>query len=1050
MFDRALIAALLCALLLPWGRTAMASELLTLRSQVAPTRFATTLSDTDATWLRAHGELVIGLWGKDFAPIQFRPDADTLEGVAADHLVLLGNALGVPVRARWFADRGAALAALRAHEVVAVSVFAEPVDETDFDVSIPYLRAPLAIVRRAGPALTDDGILEGRGVVEATQADAWSLLRRYPEASPVAPVPSFFKALEAVSLGRADYYVGDLVSATYAVEQGWFLNLRVARIELADTRFQFMTAADQPQAGRVLDAGLGAIRSWMRASILRSWAAGAAQDMDAAGRLVLTDAERAWMSAHPVVRIAVNTADAPYTFIDSAGEFAGVHADLLKMIGRRTGLRFEVVPHTTIGELEGDLRTGRADMVATLMPTAERRRFLAFTEEVAPMVWVLVAPHDADAINGLGSLRGKRLVLVRGHGMTDWIRERFPEIQLVAVDTVTDAMDLVARGGADASLQSMASASYAIERYFDQLRIAGTAMDTPEMARFGVDRQQPELLGILDRALEGMSPAERAAIASRWLVNINYPTSTWQSLRRSVFRWLPWLAGGLAVALLWNSLLQYQVRRRRRAEGRWRAATEAAERANVEKSSFLAEMSHEIRTPMSAVIGLLEMANRRGRAGVVDAESLMLAEASAKSLLDLVGNLLDLRKIEAGELRLVPRAMSLHALLADSVTLFRHAAHSKGVELHHTVAADVPEWIHCDPLRMRQVLTNLLSNAVKFTGQGEIMLAATLQGDRLCISVRDSGSGIAAEDLATIFEPFRQGDSPAASMGTGLGLGIVRRLVTLMGGTVTLDSSPSAGTVARLTLPCQAALHVEQAHDELLFAVAPLRVLVVDDHPINLRVLTDQLQWLGYHVVQAACAQAALECLDTCGPIDLVLTDCSMPGMSGMALAERIRREESQRATSRRTLVGYTANALPEAREACLAAGMDAVLVKPLSLPQISAALAPWFAGRVAPKPGKAGQPATAAAIPGSASSLRGDLEVLRDALVGERWEEVADLAHRLRGAVACSRADSDVDQACLVLELQARRGTQAGIETAMAQYDLLAERVGRWLSVPY
>ncbi len=1037
------LASLLGVLLLSWCWAACAaSTLLALRSQVAPTKFATTLSAADAAWLKTQGQLVIGMWGEDFAPIQFRPDAGVVEGVAVDHLALLGNALDVPVRVRWFADREAALAALRTHQVTAISTYAEADSDTALDASVPYLRAPLAIVRRAGPALTEEGMLQGRGVVESTQADALALLRSTPQAQPVEREPSFFRALEAVSLGRADYYVGDLVSATYAIEQGWFLNLRVARVEQASTHFQFLTAADQPQARQVVDAGLDAIRSWMRISIVRNWAAGAAQDMDAAGRLVLAGSERAWLATHPVVRVAVDTANAPYTFIDSAGEFAGVYADLLKMIGRRTGIRFEVVPENTTAALENDVRSGRADMVAMLMPTPAREAFLAFTVDVAPTVWVLVAPTTAGSIDGLRSLEGKRLALVRGHGMTGWIRAHHPDIRLLPVDTVIDAMDLVARAGADASLQSMASASYAIERYFDQLGIAATAFDGPEMARFGVDRRSPELLGILNRALEGMPPAERAALASRWLANINYPTSTWQSLRNSVFRWLPWALSGLALVVIWNSLLQYQIRRRRLAEAQWRAAKEAAERASIEKSSFLAEMSHEIRTPMNAVIGLLEMANRRGRHGAVDATALQLAEASAKGLLDLVGNLLDLHKIEAGELQSAPRAVAVRPLIADTATLFRHAAHSKGVELEHSVAADVPEWLRLDPLRLRQVLGNLLSNAVKFTCDGSIVLSATVCDGKLCITVRDSGTGIAPDDLATIFEPFRQADSPVASYGTGLGLSIVRRLAALMEGTVALHSTLGEGTVATLMLPCERMAQPEPSTDGLLFAAAPLRVLVVDDHPINLRVVSDQLDWLGYEVLQATNGEAALACLRDADQVDLVLTDCSMPGMSGMALAERIRSDEAQWATSRRPLIGYTANALPEAREACLAAGMDDVLVKPLSVAQLSRVLATWFPGQVAKGTEGAGVPATDARDEQLAAALRQDLQRLQEAVAAMDLPEIAALAHRLRGAIACTVMDADIDQGCLVLELQAGRGVNADGGIIREQLQRIAARM--------
>ncbi len=1042
------LRGVLVALFVLWlPQAAQAVELLQLHSQVAPTRFQAELSTEDRAWLRAHGQLVVGIWGDDVAPIQYRSDAGCMEGLAADYLTLVGNTLDVPVRARWFATHAQALAALRAHEVAAVSEFSEPDDLPGLQPTAPYLQPPLAVVRRAGPAMADEGLLTGRGVAESSQVDAWKLLERHPDAGPAVAVGSSFRALEDVSLGRADYYVGDLISATYAVEQGWFLNLRVAGVQQASTRFQFMTAADRPQVKRVLDAGLEAIRPWMRTSILRSWTTDAAQDMEATGSLALTDAERRWIQANPVVRVAVDPANAPYTFIDSTGEFAGVYADLLRMVGRRTGLRFEVVPNSTIAGLEADVRGGRAHMEAMLMPTAERERFLDFTSDVAPVVWVLVAPRRSGVIENMDSLRGKRLALTRGHGMADWIQEHYPQVRLVKVNTAIEAMDRVARGEADAALQSMATASYVIERYFDQLRIAGTAFDRPQMARFGVGRQSPELLGILDRALEGMSPAERAGIAARWLANVNYPTSTWESLRRVVFRWLPWAVGGLALALLWNSLLQYQIRRRRQAEAQLRAAKDLAERASVEKSQFLAEMSHEIRTPMSAVIGLLEMATRRGQAGQLDLDSLLLAELSAKGLLDLVGNLLDLGKIEAGELQLAVRPVALRALIGDTARLFEHAARSKGVQLHHHVAADVPDWVLCDPLRLRQVISNLLSNAVKFTDEGSIALTVTRHEHQLRVCVRDTGVGIARQALADVFEPFRQADAAVhAGGGTGLGLGIVRRLLGLMGGSIRLDSAPGQGTTVEVTLPCVAAADPGHAEDMLPVAARRQRVLVVDDHPINLRVLTDQLQWLGYDVVQANSAPRALDCLHHDPEIALLLTDCGMPGMSGMELVAAARTWEAAGATPRRPMIGYTANALPEARQACVEAGMDDVLVKPLDITQLGAVLARWLREPTA-TPGTLTTPgAPPLNADGLELSVQQDMQRLHEAFEAQRWQDVAELTHRLRGVVACTRPDADLEQACLVLELQAQRGSPIQGEAVLANYSRLADRVQRWL----
>ncbi|WJF89841.1 transporter substrate-binding domain-containing protein [Paraburkholderia bonniea] len=1010
----------------------LATGLLRPVGQGATTRFPANLSPGDNAWLKRHGAIVVGMWGDDYAPLQFRSSNETVEGITAEYLLLLGNALQTPVQIRWFASRAEAFAALRAQDVDALSLLG-PLAESERDASVraTYLRAPLAVVRRAGPALPSNDVLKGHGV---QQGD----LALQSGSAPLSSRRSLYKALEAVSLGHADYYLGDLVSAAYYIEQGMFLNLRVARTESSTTHFALVFSAGRPALAHVLEAGLDAIPPWMRVNILRRWVASAAQDMEN-GKLSLTLAERRWIDTHPVVRVSVDAANAPYTFIDSAGEFVGMYADLLKLISRRTGLRFEIVPRDTVAAIEADLRAHRTSLVTTLIPTVERRHFLSFTTAIEPMAWAIVTRRADQSVSGLDSLNGKQLALTRGHGMTDLIRTLYPGIKVVSMRTATDALDLVARGRADATLLSMAGASYAIERYFDgRLHIAATSLNGPDLARFGVSSQQPELLGILNKSLLSIAPSERAGLASKWLVNINYPTGTWDSLRRSVFRWLPWIFGALALIIGWNSLLQYQIRRRKQLESELRIARDVAERANREKTDFLAVMSHEIRTPMSAVIGLLEMAHRSARAGVTDAQPLALAEASARGLLDLVGDLLDLSKIEAGELTLTPRAVNLRALLADISALFTHAAQAKGLHLRHSIAAEVPEWVWLDPVRMRQIVANLLSNAVKFTEKGSITLTArlehtaTTEAAMLLITVSDTGHGIAASELPLVFEPFHQASSPAAHMGTGLGLVIVKRLVLLMNGLIALTSEPGCGTEASVTLPCLAVKGEEQPQAQLWFAQTPLRILAVDDHPINLRILSDQLNWLGYHPIAAVNASEALQQIAL--GVDLILTDCNMPVTSGIELTQQIRAAEATHRQRHCPVIGLTANALPEAREACLAAGMDDVLVKPLDLAQISRVLAHWFPGQVTRHQAQSlaltsmamPSPSTSAMPAGLAESLREDGLALRHAVSAEKWQVVADLSHRIRGVMSCTLADPDLDQACLVLEMQASRSLPA------------------------
>jgi len=1043
------LLALCSAVALAAEPAAPLSQLLQLDSQVALTNFGASLSTREREWLRPRPQLLIGMWGDEYAPIQFKSTPDTVAGIAADYLALLGNAMNIPLRVRWFNHRDEAIAALHAGQVDILSFFgSNETRETQLVQSQPYLHSPLAIVRRSGTgtgtgtgtATADKSDLKGRATLLSehwTAAEIAKRAKRYP-ALDISPQSSVFKALAAVSLGRADYYLGDAVAASYYVEQNLFLNLRIANIDNNDTSFSFVTASTTPELSRAIAASMAAIPSWLRVSILRRWASGVTLDLDD-NKLALSSQELRWIKENPVVQVGIDPTQAPYTFVDSGGEFSGMYADLLKVIGRRTGLSFRIQPRESIPALEADLLDHKSSMVTTLMPTAEREQRMKFTASVAPMAWGVVARRADSSVDGLDRLRGKRLAMVQGQGLEQRLSRDYPDVHLVFARDSIDGMGMVARGDADASLQSMATASYLIERYFnDQLHIVAVAFDQPFQARFGVAADAPYLLSILDKALLSMVPSERAAISAKWLANINYPTGTWASLRQSVFRYWPLAAAALALFTIWIGILLNQIRRRKQLEQALRQAKEIAERASQEKSNFLAVMSHEIRTPMSAVVSLLEIANRRSERGELDRESLKLAEASAKSLMDIVGGILDFRKIEAGELSLLRRAVNLPELVQHTIQLFEQVAHEKGLQLTCELAPDLPQTVWIDPVRVRQVLYNLLSNAIKFTEHGKISVTANPQAGAaphmVCFVISDTGCGIPWEAQASIFEAYRQASLPTAYMGTGLGLNIVKRLVDLIQGQIMLSSQPGVGTTLRVLLPCPpASAEDEQHHAAPCPSASSLRILVVDDHPLNLKILNDQLSWLGYQPLCAASAAEALA-IYTAG-VDLVLTDCNMPKMSGPELAQAIRRIEQSEGKPRTTVIGYTANALPEARAQCMQAGMDDVLIKPIALEQLNKVLASWFPQQMQAcmqtetqtETQTTPQPSTVTTQQ-LAQSMQDDCLALQRAIDGRQWQDIAGLAHRMRGANSCTIADEDIDQSCLVLEMAANRQDSASV----------------------
>ncbi len=364
------------------------------------------------------------------------------------------------------------------------------------------------------------------------------------------------------------------------------------------------------------------------------------------------------------------------------------------------------------------------------------------------------------------------------------------------------------------------------------------------------------------------------------------------------------------------------------------------EAANLAKSRFLANMSHEIRTPMNGVLGLVEVMLQTPRDAELT-EQLGLLRQSGQAMVSLVNGILDLSKIEAGKLTLELRAFSLAGLLDELRGLYAPVAHQRSLELLVERGADVSPDVMGDALRLRQVLCNLLDNALKFTPRGQVCLSATRQGTATTFCVQDSGPGITPEVAARLFTPFEQADATTTRRfgGTGLGLALARQLVELMGGQLQLAGGPGHGArfCFSLELAPAAASQVPLPDAKPRPPTAHGRVLVVDDNAINLKVACALVRALGYEVEGATDGVGALAALER-GPWSAVLMDCHMPEMDGYEATRRLRAREG--AGRHLPVIALTAAAMQDELQACLAAGMDECLTKPVSLDALRQALA--------------------------------------------------------------------------------------------------------------
>ena len=669
---------------------------------------------------------------------------------------------------------------------------------------------------------------------------------------------------------------------------------------------------------------------------------------------ILTGEEKAWLRKHGAIRMGFWTSDRGVSTYDPAtGELAGAITDYLQFATGCLGnqeLEFQLVGYDSKEEELAALKSGEIDMIFHFdqSPNLAEEYHVACTSTTWTSNLMAVTNKQPFIEN-----KENRIAVPQNKiSLKKYIAFYYPQWEIVDCDTQEEAAKLVKDGQADCFVTGVSSE----EKYSKKSGFYSVPLLNPAKSCFAVNSGNRSLLSILNKTIKAMPTNMLTGALAMYKSSARKVTLS-EFIRDNFFMVL--LIGSIAVATVLLTILKL-LQKARKAEAAARKAAndtqelntklqiavEKAESANRAKSTFLFNMSHDIRTPMNAIIGYADLASRHLDDPAKLEKYMENIQMCGQNLLMLLNNVLDLARIENDKTEIEYTVSDVEKDFRNCIAMFQNQADSKGQTLTVTTQLLYP-YVYADIPHMTEVCTNLVSNAVKYTGAcGMIHCDITQKPGKkegwcdTVITVDDNGIGMSQEFQKHIFEPFERERTSTVSKveGSGIGMGIVKKLVGLMGGTVEVESKIGVGSTFTVTIPCRIASEEEtQAKRETApsgkKSLCGVKILLAEDNDINAEIATELLQEEGCTVDRA---KDGVECVDMLekaadGAYQLILMDIQMPVMNGYDAAKKIRRmDDSPKADI--PIIAMTANAFSEDRQAALDAGMNDHIAKPIDM----------------------------------------------------------------------------------------------------------------------
>lgn len=815
----------------------------------------------------------------------------------------------------------------------------EPMGEEKY-----YLYADLS---RADISASDFKTLDGKkiGVVMGTEPEV--MLTEWEEKHGIKTQHVNISNNEDVKQKLANHEIDCFVS----LEESYWAELGISTItRVGKSSIYYVLNKDRPDLKEELDNAMHALDEeapFYTADLCKKY-------FSLDYKPILTGEEKAWLKEHGAIRMGFLTSDRGVSTYDPAtGEITGTITDYIQFAADCLGnqeLEFQLVGYDDKEAELNALKSGEIDMIFHFdqSPNLAEEYRLARTNTTWTANMMVVTNKQLFIENQVNRVAVPRNKI----SLTRYIAFYYPQWEIVDCDTQEDAIKLVKDGQADCFVTGVSSE----EKYSKNHGFYSVPLPNPANSCFAVKSGNRSLLSILNKTIKAM-PANMLTSSLAMHKSSARKVTLSDFIKDNFFMVL--LVSSIAVAAVLLTILKL-LQKARKAEAaakkaandtqelnaKLQIAVEKAESANRAKSTFLFNMSHDIRTPMNAIIGYADLASRHSDDPAKLKNYMENIQVCGQNLLMLLNNVLDLARIENDKTEMEYSVSDVEKDFRNCIAMFRNQADSKGQTLTVTTQLQYP-YIYADIPHLTEVCTNLVSNAVKYTGAGGTIRCDVTQksGEKegwcdTVITVADNGIGMSQEFQKHIFEPFERERTSTVSKveGSGIGMGIVKKLVGLMSGTVEVESKIGVGSTFTVTIPCRIASEDEtQAKRETnpsdQKCLRGTRILLTEDNDLNAEIATELLQEEGCTVDRA---KDGVECVDMLekaanGTYQLILMDIQMPVMNGYDAAKKIRRmDDPQKADI--PIIAMTANAFTEDRQAALDAGMNDHIAKPINM----------------------------------------------------------------------------------------------------------------------